>query len=41
MIDPKIEGRIQRLLDQSEIFDLVRIVPNLCYRPENYEGICW
>src|SRR5262249_56282449 len=25
MIDPKTEGRIQRLLDQSEIFDLVRI----------------
>jgi hypothetical protein len=25
MIDPNTEGRIQRLLDQSEIFDLVRI----------------
>jgi hypothetical protein len=28
-------------LGKKVIFDLVRIVPNLCYRPENYDGICW
>jgi hypothetical protein len=38
MTDPKHEGRIQRLLDQSEIFDLVRV--ERFYRDQrNWKGL--
>jgi GDP-mannose 6-dehydrogenase len=37
----EIRQGLKPYLGKKVIFDLVRIVPNLCYRPENYEGICW
>ena len=37
----EIREGLKPYLGKKVIFDLVRIVPNLCYRPENYDGICW
>jgi GDP-mannose 6-dehydrogenase len=37
----EIREGLKPSLGKKVIFDLVRIVPNLCRPPENYEGICW